>query len=110
MRARRVFPECNANQNRCGTSLGRNYFSATYQNKHKNWIETYLYCGIIDDLEEPSGWKDLVRRARKVCPECKDATVVEMDPAMMAIKCAILDESIKKREAVVKEIGIKNVQ
>ena len=57
-------------ENRCGTLLERNYFSATYQRKNKNWIERCIYCGTIDDLEEPNGAKDLVRRARKVCPKC----------------------------------------
>jgi len=51
-------------ENRCGTLLERNYFSATYQRKNKNWIERCIYCGTIDDLEEPNGAKDLVSRAR----------------------------------------------
>ena len=57
-------------ENRCGTLLERNYFSATYQRKNKNWIERCIYCSTTDDLEELNGAKDLVRRARKVCPEC----------------------------------------
>jgi len=57
-------------ENRCGTLLEKNYFSATYQRKNKNWIERCIYCGTIDDLEEPNGAKHLIRRARKVCPEC----------------------------------------
>jgi len=57
-------------ENRCGTLLEKHYFSATYQSKNKNWTERCIYCGTIDDLEEPYGAKDLVRRARKICPEC----------------------------------------